>query len=52
MCTPGGSGAFERGRDEIRTGRRTLLTAGAGIAISSVVSNLPRAAAAASAGTP
>ncbi|GAB3038854.1 hypothetical protein GCM10011376_34280 [Nocardioides flavus (ex Wang et al. 2016)] len=48
MCTPGRSDAFERGRDEIRTGRRTLLAAGAaGIAISS----LPRAAAAASAGT-
>ena len=49
MCAPGpSSGAFERGRREIRTGRRTLLTAGAaGIAISS----LPRAAAAASAGT-
>jgi hypothetical protein len=42
------SGAFERGRRDIRTGRRTLLTAGAaGIAISSAVSNLPRAAAAA-----
>jgi hypothetical protein len=51
MCTPGRSGAFERGRDEIRTGRRTLLTAGAGIAISSTISSLPRAAAAASAGT-
>ncbi len=49
MCTPGQTtGAFERGRREIRTGRRTLLTAGAaGIAISS----LPRAAAAESAGT-
>lgn len=42
------SGAFERGRREIRTGRRTLLTAGAaGIAISS----LPRPAAAVSSGT-
>ncbi|MBD3944028.1 alkaline phosphatase family protein [Nocardioides ganghwensis] len=46
------SGAFERGRHEIRTGRRTLLTAGAaGIAISTATSGLPRAAAAASAGT-
>lgn len=52
MCTPGRAAAFERGRDEIRTGRRTLLTAGAaGIAISTATSSLPRAAAAASAGT-
>jgi len=55
MCGVGRTGAFERGRDEIRTGRRTLLTAGAGIAISTVAStvtsSLPRAAAAASAGT-
>jgi len=42
------SGAFERGRHDIRTGRRTLLTAGAaGVAISS----LPGAAAAATART-
>ena len=48
MCTPTGSGAFERGRDEIRTGRRTLLAAGAaGIAISSATSSLPGAARAA-----
>jgi hypothetical protein len=49
MCGPQRpGGAFERGRHEIRTGRRTLLAAGAaGIAISS----LPRAAAAAAAGT-
>jgi hypothetical protein len=47
MCREGRGGAFERGRQEIRTGRRTLLTAGAaGIAISSIPS-LPRAAAAA-----
>ena len=47
MCGTGSGGAFERGRHEIRTGRRTLLTAGAaGIAISSI-SSLPRAAAAA-----
>ena len=47
MCREGRGGAFERGRHEIRTGRRTLLTAGAaGIAISSI-SSLPRAAAAA-----
>lgn len=44
MCRTGRGGAFERGRHEIRTGRRTLLAAGAaGVAISS----LPRAAAAA-----
>ncbi len=42
------SGAFERGRHEIRTGRRTLLAAGAaGVAIS----NLPGAAGAARATT-
>jgi hypothetical protein len=55
MCGPENGGAFERGRDEIRTGRRTLLTAGAaGVAISTAISttsSLPRAAAAASAGT-
>ena len=44
MCGPERSDAFERGRHEIRTGRRTLLAAGAaGVAISS----LPGAAAAA-----
>lgn len=50
----GPAGAFERGREEIRTGRRTLLAAGAaGIAISTATatSSLPRAAAAVSAGT-
>ena len=38
------SGAFARGRREIRTGRRTLLTAGAAAV---AISSLPRAAAAA-----
>lgn len=48
MCGPERSGAFERGRHEIRTGRRTLMAAGAaGIAISS----LPGPAAAATATT-
>ncbi len=37
MCGSQQSGAFERGRHEIRTGRRTLLAAGAaGVAISSL----------------
>ncbi len=48
MCGPESGGAFERGRHEIRTGRRTLLAASAaGVAISS----LPGAALAATATT-
>lgn len=44
MCAPRATGAFERGLDEVRTGRRTLLQAGGAGLVFSAVAGLPDAA--------
>lgn len=47
MCAPRATGAFERGLAEVRTGRRTLLQAGAAGTVISAAVGLPEAAEAA-----